>query len=151
MDIKRLQQQAALAVDELLSISEDISQYVTAAYGNVPQDIFDIQCRFHLTRCQRLEGKLYGFLAELADAVQERDGLTGEGQDGSVVVTRQMIEQNLLVLHQKQELLKGLLEHSGRTQSCLDASGELRDRAEMIRLQNILRGELRKCRTENGK
>ena len=77
MDIRELQRQAAVYVDELLSISVDMDAYVIEAYGKAPQEVVAMQCRIQLERLKRLEKKLVKIREELARATGPEDGLEG--------------------------------------------------------------------------
>ncbi len=161
MDLTRLQRQAAAAADELLDISRETETSVIAVYGTAPAAMTDMQCRILLERCRRLAAKLTEIQKELsapgsADSsdirteepvMQASAGVSG-AQEYSVFVTRQMTAQNLLLLSQKEELLKGFLTHSDTIQARLAEAREMSDAAEIIRLRNILRGESAPCRSE---
>ena len=77
MDIRELQRQVAVYVDELLSISVDMDAYVIEAYGKAPQEVVAMQCRIQLERLKRLEKKLVKIREELARATGPEDGLEG--------------------------------------------------------------------------
>ena len=77
MDIRELQRQAAVYVDELLSISVDMDTYVIEAYGHAPQEVVAMQCRIQLERLKRLGKKLVKIREELARATGPEDGLEG--------------------------------------------------------------------------
>ena len=77
MDIRELQRQAAVYVDELLSISVDMDAYVIEAYGKAPQEVVAMQCRIQLERLKRLGKKLVKIREELARATGPEDGLEG--------------------------------------------------------------------------
>lgn len=161
MDLTRLQRQAAAAADELLDISRETETGVIAVYGTAPAAMTDMQCRILLERCRRLAVKLEQIQKELsvpesADSSdikteepvrQMSSGMSG-AREYSVAVTRQMTAQNLLLLSQKEELLKGFLTHSDTIQARLAEAREMSDAAEIIRLRNILRGEAAPCRSE---
>lgn len=74
MDIRELQRQAAVCVDELLSISVDMDAYVIEAYGQAPQEVVAMQCRIQLERLKRLGKKLVNIREELARATGSEDG-----------------------------------------------------------------------------
>lgn len=182
MNFRRLQQQAASCVDEMLSVSMDMDEYVIAAYGRAPREVVDMQCRIQLEQLKRLKKKLAGIREELAlvtglweitpsdTAVlgntaaphaevriemgkpesREAERLSEE-QRRSIAVTEQIIEQNLLIIAQKEELLKGFLAHSAMVGIQQKHARELNDTAEIIRLKKILRGEQVLCRTESEK
>ncbi len=150
MDIRKLQRQAAYCVDELLSISGDMDAYVIAAYGQAPQEVVAMQCRFLLERLRRLEKKLTEIKKELACATKPggisgeshsnpsaAEGLSGE-QRRSISVTQQLIAQNLLLIARKEELLNGFLAHSDMIGIQKKRAKELQDTAEMIRLKEVL-------------
>ncbi len=167
MNIRKLQQQAASSVDELLSISGDVDTYVIKAYGQAPQEMVAMQCRIQLERLKRLWRKLVEIREELDRAIEPDDSqdgicimaaqkagqvevsgipLSAEGpgmeQQSSIAVTEQLIAQNLLLIAQKEELLEGFLAHSdmvGMQQKC---AKELQDTAEIIRLKEALRNNL---------
>lgn len=75
MDIRELQRQVAVYVDELLSISVDMDTYVIEAYGHAPQEVVAMQCRIQLERLKRLGKKLVKIREELARAAGPEDGL----------------------------------------------------------------------------
>lgn len=75
MDIRELQRQAAVCVDELLSISVDMDAYVIEAYGQAPQEVVAMQCRIQLERLKRLGKKLVKIREELARATGSEGGL----------------------------------------------------------------------------
>ena len=77
MDIRELQRQVAVYVDELLSISVDMDTYVIEAYGHAPQEVVAMQCRIQLERLKRLGKKLVKIREELARATGPEDGLEG--------------------------------------------------------------------------
>lgn len=77
MDIRELQRQVAVYVDELLSISVDMDAYVIEAYGQAPQEVVAMQCRIQLERLKRLGKKLVKIREELARATGPEDGLEG--------------------------------------------------------------------------
>lgn len=161
MDFGRLQRQAASCVDELLSVSMDMEEYVISAYGQAPQDMVAMQCRIQLERLKRLGKKLAGIREELALVTKPVNGLDAPGlppsarglsveQQRSIAVTEQIIGQNLLIISQKEELLKGFLAHSAMAGVQQKRAKELQDTAEIIRLRKIL-GEQIVCRTESEK
>lgn len=208
MNFRRLQQQAASCVDELLSVSIDMDEYVIAAYGRAPREVVDMQCRIQLEQLKRLRKKLAGIREELAHVTgpgeiipsdtavpgntaapraevriemgkpegreagkpqgmcdeaarhvrridtfglpASAEKLSGE-QRRSIAVTGQIIDQNLLIIAQKEELLKGFLAHSAMVGIQQKHAKELNDTAEIIRLKKILRGEQVLCRTESEK
>lgn len=162
MNFRRLQQQAASCVDELLSISMNMDEYVIAAYGKAPREVVDMQCRIQLEQLKRLRKKLAGIREELAHVAMPEDGpdapklpssaerLSGE-QRRSIAVTEQIIAQNLLIIAQKEELLNGFLAHSAMVGIQQKHAKESHDTAEIIRLRKILRGEQALCRTESEK
>ncbi len=176
MNVRKLQQQAAAGADELLSISNDMDQYILPLYKTAPKEIFDMQCRIMIGRCEGLDKKLRQIQSDLADAqrrVQEdvtaARQMQGEPADDfadpgdilaearldeyrkSTAVTQQMIGQNLLLLEQKREILAGFLAHSDEIHVQLKASEQMQDMAEVTRLESTLRRELHQCRTENRK
>ncbi len=154
MNIRKLQQQAASSVDELLSISEDMDVYVIKSYGQAPQEMVAMQCRIQLERLKRLGKKLAEIREELACAIEPKDGqmrITGmlssaEGlsmeQRRSIAVTEQLIAQNLLLIARKEELLKGFLAHSDVVGMQQKHAKELQDMTEIIRLKEALRSNL---------
>lgn len=162
MNFIRLQQQAASCVDELLSVSMYVDEYVIAAYGKAPQEVVDMQCRIQLEQLKRLGRKLTGIREELALVTKPENNsdapglpssaerLSGE-QRRSIAVTEHIIDQNLLIIAQKEELLKGFLAHSAIVGIQQKHARELNDTAEIIRLRKILRGEQELCRTESEK
>lgn len=152
MDVRKLQRQAAFCTDELVEISREIGKYIVDVYGTVPQEMTDLQCRVQRERCKRLAGKLREISAALG-RVQEcvPAGEKAGGEEESLAVTRQMIAQNLVILEQKENFLTEFLAHSGLTGARLKDSREMRETAEVVRLANILRGELDLCRKENKK
>lgn len=166
MDFGRLQRQAASCVDELLSVSTDMEEYVISAYGQAPQDMVAMQCRIQLERLKRLGKKLAGIREELAlvtksESAKPVNGLDVPGlppsarglsveQQRSIAVTEQIIGQNLLIISQKEELLKGFLAHSAMAGVQQKRAKELQDTAEIIRLRKIL-GEQIVCKTESEK
>ena len=88
MNIKKIQQQAASCVDELLNISEDIGRYIVTVYGTVSKDTFDVQCRIQLARCRRLSEKQNQLQEVLADLLSPSDtGSMSEEQQRSIAVT----------------------------------------------------------------
>lgn len=152
MGIRKLQRQAASCVDELLSVSKDMEEYVITAYGRVPQEVAVMQCRLQLERLRRLGKKLTEISKELACVTesvdisdesrsnQPEDGLyelSGE-QRRSIAVTQQLIAQNLLLIDRKKELLNGFLAHSDRIGVQQKHAQELQDTAEIIRLKEAL-------------
>ena len=145
MNREKIQQQAAASVDELLKISEDISKYIIPAYGKVPKEVFDMQCRVQLERCRRLNGKLAVLLTDMEE-VQ-----TDPNQMQSIQATKSMVMQNQCILYQKEELLRSFLAHSDRIQECLEESGRMENEARLILLKNTLRKELEPCQTERKK
>lgn len=159
MNVRKLQQQAAAAADELLSISNDMEEYIIPIYKTAPKEIFDMQCRVMIGRCDVLCGKLRQLQTDLTAAQQQvqedpadvlADARMAECQK-SVAVTQQLIGQNLLLLEQKQELLKGFLAHSDEIHVHLKNSEQMQDIAEVTRLESTLRRELHLCRTEDEK
>ena len=58
MTLARIQRQAAASTDELLRISADIEKHVIHAYGKVPEETFDLQCRLQLARCRHVRESL---------------------------------------------------------------------------------------------
>ncbi|WP_434309883.1 hypothetical protein [Hominifimenecus sp. rT4P-3] len=157
MSIRKCQQQAAVFTDELLNISEDIEEYVIAVYGTISQEMFDMQCRVQLERCKRLAEKLQKLQEELE---YEKPAYAGEShffepaeaeRQKSAAITLQMIAQNRIVLGQKENLLKEFLTHSDLVGEQVKNSKEMSDMAEIIRLQDTLRGELDRCQTEKEK
>lgn len=143
--IGKLQRQAAACTDELLEISGEIGAYIVDAYGKVPQEMFDLQCRMLRERCRNLAGRLRGIRAGLGEAADPKD------REESLAVTGQMIAQNLVILEQKERFLTEFLAHSGRTGMRLKEARELSDLAGVARLANILKGELDQCRREDKK
>ncbi len=154
MNIRKLQQQAASSVDELLSISGDMDEYVIKAYGQAPQEVVAMQCRIQLERLKRLGKKL----AEIREALvlmaepeggqmrppgtpSSNVGLSME-QQRSIAVTEQLIAQNLLLIAQKEELLRGFLTHSDMVGMQQKRAKDLQDTAEIIRLKEALRNNL---------
>lgn len=167
MNIRKLQQQAASSVDELLSISGDMDAYVIKAYVQAPQEVVAMQCRIQLERLKRLGKKLAEIREELDRAIEPDDSQHGictmaaqkagqvevskippsaEGlsmeQQRSIAVTEQLIAQNLLLIAQKEELLKGFLAHSDMVEMQQKCAKELQDTAEIIRLKEALRNNL---------
>lgn len=172
MNVRKLQQQAAAGADELLRISNDMDQYIIPLYKTVPKEIFDMQCRIMIGRCEGLGKKLRQIQTDLANAkqrMQTEETVTRQRQSDfadpvdvladvrleetrkSIVLTEQIISQNLLLLEQKQDLLNGFLVHSDEIHVHLKASEQMQDIAEVTRLESTLRRELHLCRTENKK
>lgn len=176
MNVRKLQQQAAAGADELLSISNDMDQYIIPLYKTAPKEIFDMQCRIMIGRCEGLGRKLRQIQTDLADAQREMeaeetasrrmqaDSVNDLADPGDVLadarldeyrkstaVTQQMIGQNLLLLEQKREILDGFLAHSDEIHVHLKASEQMQDMAEVTRLESTLRRELHQCRTEDRK
>lgn len=176
MNVRKLQQQAAAGADELLSISNDMDQYIIPLYKTAPKEIFDMQCRIMIGRCEGLGRKLRQIQTDLADAQREMeaeetasrrmqaDSVNDLADPGDVLadarldeyrkstaVTQQMIGQNLLLLEQKREILAGFLAHSDEIHVHLKASEQMQDMAEVTRLESTLRRELHQCRTEDRK
>lgn len=172
MNVRKLQQQAAAGADELLRISNDMDQYIIPLYKTVPKEIFDMQCRIMIGRCEGLGKKLRQIQTDLANAkqrMQTEETVTRQRQSDfadpvdvladvrmeetrkSIVLTEQIISQNLLLLEQKQDLLNGFLAHSDEIHVHLKASEQMQDIAEVTRLESTLRRELHLCRTENKK
>lgn len=154
MNIRKLQQQAASSVDELLSISEDMDAYVIKVYGQAPQEMVAMQCRIQLERLKRLGKKLAEIREALTYAAEPESGQMGipgmpsssEGlsmeQQRSSAVTEQLIAQNLLLIARKEELLNGFLAHSDMIGMQQKHAKELQDMAEIIRLKEALRSNL---------
>ena len=172
MNVRKLQQQAAAGADGLLRISNDMDQYIIPLYKTVPKEIFDMQCRIMTGRCEGLGKKLRQIQTDLANAkqrMQTEETVTRQRQSDfadpvdvladvrmeetrkSIVLTEQIISQNLLLLEQKQDLLNGFLAHSDEIHVHLKASEQMQDIAEVTRLESTLRRELHLCRTENKK
>lgn len=176
MNVRKLQQQAAAGADELLSISNDMDQYIIPLYKTTPKEIFDMQCRIMIGRCEGLGRKLRQIQTDLADAQREMeaeetasrrmqaDSVNDLADPGNILadarldeyrkstaVTQQMIGQNLLLLEQKREILAGFLAHSDEIHVHLKASEQMQDMAEVTRLESTLRRELHQCRTEDRK
>lgn len=176
MNVRKLQQQAAAGADELLRISNDMDQYIIPLYKTAPKEIFDMQCRIMIGRCEGLGKKLRQIKTDLANAkrrMQTEETVTRQRQSDfandfadpvdvladvrmeeirkSIVLTEQTISQNLLLLEQKQDLLNGFLAHSDEIHVHLKASEQMQDIAEVTRLESTLRRELHLCRTENKK
>lgn len=141
MNIRKLQQQAASSVDELLSISGDMDAYVIAAYGSAPQEVVAMQCRIQLERLKRLGKRLLEIRMEISGRTSTTEGISQE-QRRSIAVTEQLIAQNLLIIAQKEELLEGFLAHSDRIEIQQRHAKELHDMAEVIRLKETLRNSL---------
>ena len=138
MTVSQLQRQAAASTDELLRISADIETYVIDAYGKVPKETFDLQCRLQRARCQKLENSL-------RQTAQALNGVPRTGmQAESIVLTLQLIAQNQLLLQQKEELLENFLSHADHIKTQLGQAKDIRDQEELVRLQTALREELNK-------
>ena len=164
MNIKKLQRQAAAVTDALLTVSEDIGKYVISAYGNVPGEMFAVQCRIQRERVRRLAGKVrqmeeelagvgpVSFVGSIADGqAAERPfpaDAAGQEQAGSIALTRQLLYQNRLLLAQKEQLLEDFLAHAGVVEEQLKTARDMDDEADVLRLKNTLRRELALCRNE---
>ncbi len=149
-DAGKLQRRAAACTDELLQISREIGKYIVDAYGAVPQEMSDLQCRVQRERCRRLAGELREISEELG-RLQESEPAAAVrgGRAESLAVTRQMIAQNLVILEQKENFLTEFLAHSDLIAAQMKDAREMSEMAEVVRLANILRGELDLCRKEN--
>ena len=153
-----------------------MDQYIIPLYKTAPKEIFDMQCRIMIGRCEGLGRKLRQIQTDLADAQREMeaeetasrrmqaDSVNDLADPGDVLadarldeyrkstaVTQQMIGQNLLLLEQKREILDGFLAHSDEIHVHLKASEQMQDMAEVTRLESTLRRELHQCRTEDRK
>lgn len=60
-------------MDELLSVSMNMDEYVIAAYGKAPREVVDMQCRIQLEQLKRLRKKLAGIREELALVTKPED------------------------------------------------------------------------------
>ena len=146
--IRKLQLEAASCTDELLDISNEISDHVLPLYTGTDRSMFDLQCRMQIARCKLLTQKL----EQIRDALtQALDGCTGadevsaERRD-SARLTLQIIAQNLTILGQKQVLLRELLIGSEEAGSRQKAAEALSDTAQAAALKAALRKELDRCR-----
>lgn len=151
--IRKLQQQAAACTEELLDISNDISNEVLPLYTGADRGMFDLQCRLQLTRCRKLSEKLSQISAALQAAADITDPQTEAAaeQVRSAGITLQIIAQNQAILDQKCLLLQDLLIGSAQAKSDLEAAEKLQDTADVMALRSALGKEIDRCRSGNEK
>lgn len=132
-----LQKQAASTVDSLLHITEDIGKYVIAPYGTEDGAFVEIQCQIFLKRCQSLEKQLLQLQEALTFSENPAPPIF-HNEASSLDVTRQIIIQNLQIVHEKQLLLQGFLSHSREHDAVTQESRLLQEQTRLLEFQRIL-------------
>ena len=172
-DLRKLQQQAAACTDELLDITEDVGEQVLPLYQEEDRMMFDLQCRLQIRRCEQLSERLGGIRGALDAAVAEETQSMTAGMEpeapgasdagaprnravqnqaaaeriSSARITRQLIDQNLVLTGQKKALLQELLNSSAQASDGRRAAEKMKDTAQIAQLKNALAKEMEQCRS----